>query len=431
MSQCLKTTLLLLLGICSSCLGWEVVSTLDGGSRTVRSVPPVTILFTIEKVQSIEVLDPGSTDEGENQDQIISQTSSTSYVQRYTLTPQVAPGSGEIASVEIESSNEAVGIPNGADVEYGGTPGTVVATMTLTNTVGAVVYNTVSLSFQPTGGTVTTEIIGGVPGSARENLTEAVDDRIAGLNTTALPIYSVQNHGTATYTRNTACWTNVGTDIDLTCISPWNSYGANTRAGTLVTPRHIIFASHYPIAPGSTIRFVTNSNTVVTRTVTHTKLLATYGYHPDIGVGLLDSDVPGTITHCKILPQDYTTYFPTSILRMPALGLDQEEKALVKDGHQTSTGIYAMFSFVAPAIAQRLLLYETTIVGDSGNPCFFIINGELVLTTVWLFGGGGGGTSIVYYADTINDAILDVDLAALVSTGYTLTPIDLSSFTAY
>ncbi|MEN9841224.1 MAG: hypothetical protein RL376_1024, partial [Verrucomicrobiota bacterium] len=69
--------------------------------------------------------------------------------------------------------------------------------------------------------------------------------------------------------------------------------------------------------------------------------------------------------------------------------------------------------------------YEEKIGGDSGNPAFLIINGQLVLLTCWTYGGGGSGTSVHNQKAAINT------LMTTLGGGYQLTPVDLSAFPSY
>ena len=110
-----------------------------------------------------------------------------------------------------------------------------------------------------------------------------------------------QDHAHKHYVRNPACW---AADLDLTCMSPWNSDHATRKAGTLVSPRHAVWARHYNIRLNSTIRFVTRSGAVVDRRVVASRLVARTEaghsfYGRDIVVGLLDRDVPDTISFAK------------------------------------------------------------------------------------------------------------------------------------
>jgi len=273
-------------------------------------------------------------------------------------------------------------------------------------------------------GTTSTTFNSYVAGSLAKEVSDAVDDRIDGLNaTTAKPIFTTQNHSAQTYVRNSGCWV---ADLDLTPISPWNSTGGSQRAGTLISPRHVIFCEHYNFHPsvGATIRFVASDGTVVNRTITALETHPDYiPFYPDITIGLLDSDVPASIGFAKILPQNWSNYLPSlsNIYRVPCLVLDQEEKALISELKVLS--IFA--TFLTPVTSTRFAFYESIRGGDSGNPAFLIIDDELVIITVWTFGGAGGGTSILYHKDAINT------MMTTLGGGYSLTEIDLSGFTDF
>lgn len=231
----------------------------------------------------------------------------------------------------------------------------------------------------------------------------AIDNRLIGKSAaTAKKIFSVQDHANAHYVRNTNCW---AADIDLTCASPWNSQSANLRAGTLISPRHVVFAWHneFYVHPGHTLRFIDSTNGGVDRVVVAVKQVMNTGIEQfDIMLGILDSDVPpNRISFAKILPPDYTDYFGSKtrddIVRIPVIRFDQEEKALVGD----LNFIWQNTGCSAYCQGKRLDFYEKIICCDSGNPCFVVINDEPVLLCVWHFGiRGGEGTSPTYWQRT-------------------------------
>jgi hypothetical protein len=263
-----------------------------------------------------------------------------------------------------------------------------------------------------------------ISNSLAKEISDSIDTRISGLNaTTAKPIFTTQNHTTSTYVRNSGCW---AADLDLTPISPWNSTGGSQRAGTLISPRHVLFCEHFNFHPsvGATIRFIAADGTVINRTITALETHPDYApFYPDITIGLLDSDVPSSIGFAKILPQNWENYLPSlsSTYPLPCLVLDQEEKALVSNLFELDISAI----FVPPTDPTRFAFYEKIISGDSGNPAFFVINNELVIITVWTSGGAGGGTSIVRHKDAINT------MMGSLGGGYSLTEIDLSGFTDF
>lgn len=268
-----------------------------------------------------------------------------------------------------------------------------------------------------------------VPSYLSHHCEEAVNSRIQGATTEMLPIFLNydSSNSSGNYTRNPDCWI-----YDLrqaaTCISPWNSRGGKNRAGTLLTPRHVGQVAHssYYNRVGDTIRFVTADNTTITRTVVGVKVHPNYApYFPDIVLLLLDSDLPSSITPCKVLPANYANYFPTGVAQIATLGLDQEEKALVTDLSSLSS---TSASFRYPNLPYEQILYENKILGDSGNPAFLIINNEFACLTFWTFGGAGSGTFLTPQIQAMNQMIMDLDTAAGIDTGYTIQTVNLSSF---
>ena len=269
------------------------------------------------------------------------------------------------------------------------------------------------------------QFVSTVVGSLAAHLQGQVDNRINNTMSMAVNgrVFSTQNHTTQSYIRNPNLWC---ADVDLTCISPWNSNGGATKAGTLITPRHIISAAHYEKNVGDIIRFVAQNGTVYNRTITGKARHPNYvPYAPDLTIYTLNSNLPVGITPCKLMPHYWSRYLVHNLSnRPPALGLDQEEKALIID-------FYNDGMFLTPTDSDRLIFNENKIVGDSGNPAFLIINNELVLVTVWTSGGAGSGTPVANYIADLNNMIVTADAQAGVSTGYTVTEANFSAFPSY
>ncbi len=265
----------------------------------------------------------------------------------------------------------------------------------------------------------------------------AVDSRLAVAASVedSIKIFSIQDHENGLYFRNSYVWTG---DVDLTCISPWNSDGGKNKAGTLITPQHIVFAAHYKIAVGSTIRFVTQDDEVIERKLVGYTVAPEYSPHwPDYVIGVLEeipeSDtgnaVPDSITSTYYLPDNFDAYLNqyVSSYQIPAFVLDQEEKALITNVSGLAEGSN-MASYTYPT-GDRYDYYEDQIGGDSGDPGFLIIDGKLVLLEVRTYGGPGSGTSQTLMKHSIQD-IINVDNQTY-GTDYTLQIIDTSHFTTY
>ncbi len=263
--------------------------------------------------------------------------------------------------------------------------------------------------------------------TAIRNAIAAVDDKLAGLTpSTALPIFSVQDHAATNYVRNANCW---AFSYDLTCCSPWNSEWHNGQAGTLISPQHVIFCAHWSFGPttNTTLRFVDRNNNVIERRLIKKKTLPNYNNsnsYPDLVIGLLDTPITNGINYANILPDNYTQYLSCGT-RLPVIRLDQEEKVLVGDVKMIST--YSNYKWLStysiPVDSFRQGFYEDLVPGDSGNPVFLVISGMPVLLTVWTGPGAGNGTSIVALKDDINSIMIEL------GGGYQLTPINLSGFT--
>ncbi|XP_041375250.1 uncharacterized protein LOC121388101 [Gigantopelta aegis] len=260
-----------------------------------------------------------------------------------------------------------------------------------------------------------------------KSITHGIDDRLALSRSRGIPvktakmIFSKQDHTHKVYVRNKDCW---AYGLDLTSISPWNSDLRNRKAGTLVSPRHMLWARHYSIHVNKTVRFVDANNNVIERRVISTHLVNRtahdHFYGKDIVVGFLDKDVPSTISFARVMPREILYFRPQHSTRLPVLSTDQEEKALVADfNYYYGSGV----SLRTPiANSTRHEFFERIIGGDSGNPNFFVINQQIVLLFVLTTGGAGGGTNINHWYDAIN-SIMEQQ-----GGGYQLTEASLHGF---
>jgi hypothetical protein len=273
-----------------------------------------------------------------------------------------------------------------------------------------------------------------VPGTLAASATNAVDAAIAGK--TASPatqsIWSTRDDVNAVYRWNTSLW---ASGLDLTCLSPWNSYDANKRAGTLITPRHVMFANHFFVPPGWSIRFVKSDGTVVTRTVGAGLQIG----RTDIYVAILDSDVPAGISFASVLPSNFSSYLPSltlnsTLYRMAVAWTNQFKALNVFDCNVLYAdlidldGVYCELPtdpvrLAFSAYDPTRFFYTTVIPGDSGSPVFAIINGKAVLLSCWH--GPGGGPAYCNHVSEINAALTTL------GGGYQLTFPNLSGFPTF
>lgn len=366
-----------------------------------------------------------STSSLQTEDRLILRTTGATTLSDFTWSWTAAPTNINPVVLTRESSNSSVISPHPTDpyLWVCGSAGTA----TLKLKTESSTY-TASVTTATTTGATTDVITGYATGSLRKHISDAIDTKLAGKTaSSALPIFTTQDHANATYVRNANCW---GADYvsALTALSPWNSVGGAQYAGILISPRHVLFATHWSAPAGATIRFVTTDNTVVTRTISSIQALTQSQFlYPDLTIGKLDSDVPGTIAFARVLPS-FTAKLP-SLASYPVVcaATDQEEKLLVREvtSIPTSTSPYALVTFRAPSDATRSAFYEDVVGGDSSNPAFMIINGQLVVLTCWTYGGAGSGSSVFAFKSAINTAMTSL------GGGYTLTDADLSGFTSY
>ena len=323
--------------------------------------------------------------------------------------------------------------PDGQVVFMVAPEATASAIITILATSGtATITRTVSVTLTLSGASIVEVIEGGVAGSARKALSDPMDDALIVANpATQQQVYTTQDP----YVRNTSFFLQ-GTHAEaLTCASPWNSTGGTRRAGTAITPRHAVCANHYPIPVGATIRFVTSDNTVITRTVVQADRIFCNGVGTDAWMILLDSDLPASITPCKIFPDGYETYLPVgattaAAFALPVLAMDFSENGIALDIiAELATATVPTMTFGAPTIPHRLAFYDPIIIGDSGNPIFGVIGSELWLLST--FHGPGGGPFYGGLVTELNAMITTLDTLQGDITGHTVTVGDLSSYTAY
>lgn len=269
------------------------------------------------------------------------------------------------------------------------------------------------------------------PGLLSDYIVNSIDSRIANKDPAITkPIFSTIDHNTSTYIRNTSNW---AYDIDLTCVSVWNTTGIGTMAGTVISPRHILMAAHFQINTGATLRFVTNDNTVITRTLTN-KLTHPnyYPIYPDITIGLLDSDLPSSIKPVKMfrnstwVSKTGPTQNTNVPIFLPVLCSDYEKRAIIKEWTGQSQAaippnpVYPTSMFWGPVNPTRALFNENIIIGDSGSPIFFIINGELALASVWTT--SINGTWMANHIDAINT------MMNTLGGGYQVSLVNMDNF---
>jgi len=317
------------------------------------------------------------------------------------------------------------------------------------------------LDLRTTGGT-TTDIY---DSPVADSLSGVINSQFATRITAGMSInlngrlYSEKTHATSVYKRQPNVWCNDIVD-QLFCISPYNDYSnpnkpqetnPNNRAGTLITPQHVLVAAHYPLFVGNTLRFVKGNrlkedgteypnNFVYERTITGAVTDASYSpIYPDLRVCTLNAPLTQDIIPAQVMPANWLDYMPQiAHNKTDTLLLDAEEKALVWaiSGGRSQESMRKYFYFVDSLANERKVFNEQPISGDSGNPVFLIVDGKLVLLTVLTAGQltnaiKASGTSTSGHIAMLNALIAAADAEAGISTGYTVTPADFTSYPYY
>ncbi|MDO8486260.1 MAG: fibronectin type III domain-containing protein [Candidatus Staskawiczbacteria bacterium] len=253
-----------------------------------------------------------------------------------------------------------------------------------------------------------------------------IDNRIAGLtaDSSTKNLFTTRGDATSPWVRNSSVWTERGDKaLDLTGASPWVSYGNYAKGGTLISPRHIVFANHASIINGATIIFVDKNNNIITRTLQNQQRVGS----SDIEIGVLDSDVPSSIAYYPVIAYDEMLQYLSSTNnsswltftpRIPTLVLDQEDHAIIQETPAASP----LFTYFASPQAgtARMGFWESFVSGDSGNPGFFTINNKLALI-ITLYSNGSGYNCGSYISE-LNQAMTNL------GGGYQVKRVDLSNF---
>jgi len=295
-------------------------------------------------------------------------------------------------------------------------------------------------------------------GSMMRDAELAVDSRIAGTDRdvarhlyTSFPSNSNYTDASETrggvdeFIRNPNFW---AADIDLSCISPSHirsgeSTHRRSPAATAISPWHWMSCHHSSFHPpiNSKVYFLQMDGTLIYRTtIAKERVYYDTGIGSDLMVGLFDSALPAGVVPAKVLPTNYQSYLPwvsPYANKIPGLLLDQQEHGMVHDlNGQNKLGTWTYptdakrYEFVDQPADNRVWDSPGIELYDSGSPSFIIINGELVLITVWNGGFGGSGSDVTNNQAQVQ-SVMDSLSTANGKPSSTLTPVDLSSFNTY
>jgi hypothetical protein len=271
--------------------------------------------------------------------------------------------------------------------------------------------------FQPHACSISSDLVTDVSGQ--------VDLRIAGLTASGVTkgVFVTRGDSVSPWATSSSVWTASGDSVDWSGASPWNSNGGYNFAGTLVTPRHLLFANHYQIGTGAVVLFVAPDNSVVTRTLSAQQSIP----GTDITVGMLDSDVPDSITHYPVLSASkFEAYVrdgvDESLFDLPIIAFDQEDHAIIRNIRKSSLYGSDKILHMPASSGGRVDFNETLISGDSGNPMFLLVGDKPVLISSHYYDYYGPNYS--YYHDQIEQTI------DFLGGNHDLSDLDLGCFNA-
>ena len=181
----------------------------------------------------------------------------------------------------------------------------------------------------------------------------------------------------------------------------------DNRAGTLISPRHILMASHYQRNVGSSLVFHDSLGDIHTATLI-AKHSVPGGLDTDITVGLLDVDVP--VKYYRVLPP--RNNWGDCIYNALVISTHHNRNAAIREVDNVSDS----FVRFGQSSSVPSSYYALAISGDSGNPIFIIINGEPTLISTFTFGSWGAGP---FFSTPYNFNAID-SLMTLLGGGYQL-----------
>lgn len=279
------------------------------------------------------------------------------------------------------------------------------------------------------------------------------------------PIYSVFNFTSNVFVKNTACW---AASLDFSGVSVNKSGSGGVTSVVMVTPRHAVGAAHYspPADPnggpvvGDKIYFCDSSNNTVERTV-----VAAMNTDADARIVKFDTDVPASVKKYKLLPANWKNYIPRDypIVTHPIYGTAYHYAAfyvpLIVMSHyrwdsswplqRANRYAYIYLSYVQWGEETNGSINKASIIGspasntyfsgafvdyngepsgiqggDSGLPCFYPINGDLVF--VMKHFAPASGSMLSDFVGSIQSAINSIG-----AEGHTLQTASMSGFTDF
>ena len=283
-----------------------------------------------------------------------------------------------------------------------------------------------------------------VAGTLGKHITDAMLALVSGKTASdaTKEFYSSNNYDAVSpiVVRNTSCFS---ASVNLSCISVMNWDSVPVRQnyvhqGLLISPRHIIGATHFPTE--NPIVFMRPDGTFQTVNVVSEQNQV--GGSTDIRVAYLSAAVTG-ITPFQVLPANWATYLPTltsgTRVKLPVLTktahnaagawADQISINQLQSITSNSVVLGPQNNVVGLPVLATDAWYSPVTGGDSGSAVFVPINNNPVLLCSHLY--TSSGRHYGNYISSINSAMNALATAAGDATVYALTAPTLTGFTAF
>jgi len=190
--------------------------------------------------------------------------------------------------------------------------------------------------------------------------------------------------------------------IDLSGVS-WSQ----RQAGTAITPRHIVYAGHYPIKKNKPISFHDRQGNLHRRKIIKAISLRRKELPVkfDVIVGLLDLPLPPEVKTYRLLP--LRSDYQHTLIDVPILVTEQKRQVFINRIRRV-TGRNLSMKYDKE---ETLWPTKPLVKGDSGHPSFILVGGEPVLVETHT--GGGSGTGPFYSGEellpNLEKAVADLD----------------------
>ncbi len=180
------------------------------------------------------------------------------------------------------------------------------------------------------------------------------------------------------YARNGRFWVSA---YDFSGLSVWNTAvgGAtgNAHAGTAVTRKHVLQANHFVCGIGDTLGFVAADGTYVTRTIAAVTQVGS----TDIEIVTLDSDLPVNVKVYPVFSGNFVGQFKGLIAAQDQSIRVCRAELIDVSGSKDFCQVIGEPEYPAWS--------HTPQSGDSGQPVFFPVDGNLVLVCIQHLTTGG------------------------------------------